>query len=75
MATLKILHLLVKAPATHLPEVIQVNVEGREDGAHVTVADIAFAGDVECEIDPEAVVVVVSAETVEEEPEAEVVAE
>lgn len=41
----------------------------------MTVADIAFAGDVECEIDPEAVVVVVSAETVEEEPEAEVVAE
>ena len=75
MATLEILHLLVKAPATHLPEVIQVNVEGREDGAHVTVADITFAGDVECEIDPEAVVVVVSAETVEEEPEAEVVAE
>lgn len=72
MATLEILHLLVKAPATNIPEVIQVNVEGREEGAHVTVADIAFAGDVECEIDPEAVVVVVSAETVEEEPVVEV---
>ncbi len=72
MATLEILHLLVKAPATNIPEVIQVNVEGREEGAHVTVADIAFAGDVECEIDSEAVVVVVSAETVEEEPVVEV---
>ncbi len=72
MATLEILHLLVKAPATNIPEVIEVNVEGREEGAHVTVADIAFAGDVECEIDPEAVVVVVSAETVEEEPVVEV---
>jgi len=72
MATLEILHLLVKAPATNIPEVIEVNVEGREEGAHVTVADIAFAGDVECEIDSEAVVVVVSAETVEEEPVVEV---
>ncbi len=69
MATLEILHLLVKAPATDLPEIITVDVEGRENGAHVTVADIAFPDGVECEIDPEAVVVVVSTETVEEEPE------
>lgn len=69
MATLEMLHLLVKAPATNLPDVIKVDVQGREDGAHVSVADIPFPADVECEIDPEAVVVVVSTEDVEEEPE------
>ena len=71
MANVEILHLLVKAPATHLPEVITVDVEGREDGAHVTVADIVFPADVECEIDPQAVVVVISAEASEAEAAAE----
>ena len=70
-AYVEILHLLVKAPATHLPEVITVDVEGREDGAHVTVADIVFPADVECEIDPQAVVVVISAEASEAEAAAE----
>ncbi len=71
MANIEIQLLLVKAPATNLPEVITVDVEGREDGAHVTVADLVLPSDVECELDAEAVVVVISAEATEEEPEAE----
>ncbi len=70
LVTVEVLHLLVKAPATNLPEVIQVNIEGREEGAHVTVADIDFPEGVECELDPEAVIVVVSAPEVDTELEA-----
>ncbi|MFT0846235.1 50S ribosomal protein L25/general stress protein Ctc [Actinomycetaceae bacterium L2_0104] len=70
LATLEIMHLLVNAPATSIPDVIEVNVEGREEGDHVTVADIAFPSGVECEVDPEAVVVVVSVPEVDTELEA-----
>ena len=70
LATLENMHLLVNAPATSIPDVIEVNVEGREEGDHVTVADIAFPSGVECEVDPEAVVVVVSVPEVDTELEA-----
>lgn len=58
--TIELMHLLVKAPATTLPEVIQIDVTGREDGAHVTVADVKLPADVEIELDPETIVVVIA---------------
>ena len=70
LATLEVMHLLVKAPATSIPDVIEVSIEGREEGDHVTVADIAFPSGVECDVDPEAVVVVVSVPEVDTELEA-----
>ncbi|QJC22407.1 50S ribosomal protein L25/general stress protein Ctc [Arcanobacterium buesumense] len=78
MATLEMLQVLAKASATAIPESIIVNVDGLEDGQHVTVADLDLPADVEVELDPEAVVVVVAvpametaAEDGEEEGEAE----
>ncbi|QRV01967.1 50S ribosomal protein L25/general stress protein Ctc [Arcanobacterium phocisimile] len=65
MANAEILHILAKASATNIPESIVVNVEGLEEGAHVTVADLELPADVEIELDPESVVVVISVPTVE----------
>jgi large subunit ribosomal protein L25 len=54
------MHVLVKAPATALPEAIEVDVTGLEEGQHVTVADLKLPQDVDIELDPQTVVVVVS---------------
>ncbi len=56
----EVMQLLVKAPAVAIPENIVISVDGLEDGNHVTVADIAFPEDVECDLDPETIVVVIS---------------
>lgn len=58
--TVELMHVLVKAPATAIPESIVVDVEGRKDGENVTVADLTFPQGVEVETDPEAIVVVIS---------------
>jgi ribosomal protein L25, Ctc-form len=58
--TVELMHVLVKAPATAIPEAIVVDVEGRKDGENVTVADLTFPQGVEVETDPEAIVVVIS---------------
>ncbi|MDO4888726.1 MAG: 50S ribosomal protein L25/general stress protein Ctc [Actinomycetaceae bacterium] len=60
--TIELMNVLVKAPATDIPESVVVDVEGREDGQHVTVADLNFAPGVESDLDPEAIVVVISQE-------------
>ncbi len=68
------MHVLVKAPATAIPESIVVDVEGRKDGENVTVADLTFPADVEVETDPESIVVVIatpSSSAVEDAPAAE----
>ena len=62
--------LLVKAPATSIPESIEVDITGVEAGTAVRVADVAFPKGVVSELDPETVVVTVSEEVVEEEEEA-----
>lgn len=58
--TIELMHLLVKAPATDLPEAITIDVTGREEGAHVTVADLTLPADAEVDMDPETVVVVIA---------------
>ena len=72
LATLEHQNLTVLAPATSIPEVITVDVEGLRDGAVVRVGDLTLPEGVTTDIDPEAVLVVVSvprAEASEEEGE------
>ncbi|MDY5131455.1 50S ribosomal protein L25/general stress protein Ctc, partial [Actinotignum timonense] len=54
--TLELLNILVSAPAIDIPESIEVNVEGLEDGARVTVADLKLPEDVEALVDGEEIV-------------------
>ncbi|MBP3223421.1 MAG: 50S ribosomal protein L25/general stress protein Ctc [Actinomycetaceae bacterium] len=55
------MNLSVKAPVVDIPEVIAVNIDGRKEGEHVTVADVKFPADVECDLAPETIVVSISA--------------
>lgn len=70
LATLEHQTLTVLAPATSIPEVITVDVEGLTEGAVVHVRDLTMPEGVTTEADPETVLVVVSvprAEATEEE--------
>ena len=60
LATLEHQNLTVLAPATSIPEVITVDVEGLREGAVVRVSDLTMPEGVTTEIDPETVLVVVS---------------
>lgn len=51
---------LVEAEATHLPEGIVVNVEGREIGEHVYASDLELPNGASLLADPELVVVTIS---------------
>ncbi|MBC7290937.1 MAG: 50S ribosomal protein L25/general stress protein Ctc [Actinotalea sp.] len=62
--------LQVEAEATHIPEAFDVSIEGLEAGTTVTAAEVQLPSGVTLLGDPEAAVVVVSQEQVEEEPEA-----
>lgn len=55
--------LSVTAEATHVPEAIEVSVEGMEAGTQVTAGEITLPAGVELAGDPETVVVAVSAAT------------
>lgn len=68
--TVEYMTLPILAPATDIPDYIQVSVEGRKDGEHITVGDIDFPADAECELDPETIVVVVTEPEVDLELEA-----
>ena len=68
----------VKAPATEIPESIEVDVTGLEAGTVVRVSDLVLPANVECELDAEQDVVIISelvAEPEEEEAPAEAEAE
>ncbi|MDL9980700.1 50S ribosomal protein L25/general stress protein Ctc [Microbacterium candidum] len=67
----------LQVEATHIPEHIEVSVEGLEDGAHVTAGDLQLPKGAVLEADPETLIVAISvpaagagAET-EEEAEAD----
>ena len=60
IATVELLEVTVLAPVIAIPEQIVVNVEGKQAGEHVTVADLELPANVVCEMDPEAIVVGVS---------------
>ncbi|SPT75867.1 50S ribosomal protein L25 [Arcanobacterium haemolyticum] len=71
IATVELLQVMAKAPAIAIPEAITVNVEGLEEGTHVTVADLKLPEDVEVELDPETIVVVIAVPSVDVPEEAE----
>ncbi|WP_309065771.1 50S ribosomal protein L25/general stress protein Ctc [Microbacterium sp.] len=67
----------VEAEATHIPEHVEVDVEGLEDGTHITAADVKLPKGVSLVADPETLVVAVSvpAAPVEDEAPADETAE
>lgn len=65
----------VKAPATDIPESIEVDVTGLEAGTVVRVSDLVLPANVECELDAEQDVVIISELAAEPEEEASAEAE
>ena len=59
-------HLSVEAEATHIPENVEVSVEGLEEGAHITAADVKLPKGVTLAADPELLIVAVSAQAAAE---------
>ncbi|OZB80134.1 50S ribosomal protein L25/general stress protein Ctc [Microbacterium sp. 13-71-7] len=59
-------HLAVEAEATHIPEHVEVSVEGLEEGAHITAADVTLPKGVTLAADPELLIVAVSAQAAAE---------
>ncbi|MFP7695785.1 50S ribosomal protein L25/general stress protein Ctc [Trueperella sp. LYQ143] len=60
IATVEMMTIAVKAPATDVPTAIVVDVEGMEDGTQVRVGDLALPEGVTTEIDAEEIVVVIA---------------
>ncbi|MER7796741.1 50S ribosomal protein L25/general stress protein Ctc [Microbacterium sp. NPDC096154] len=60
IATLDAMTLTVEADATNIPEHIEVDVEGLEDGAHITAADVKLPQGVSLVTEGETLVVAVS---------------
>jgi large subunit ribosomal protein L25 len=58
----------VEAEATHIPEAIVVSVEGLDVGSQIFAKDLALPEGTTLAIDPETLVVSVSAARIEEEP-------
>lgn len=75
IATLELMALTVLAPVSDIPENLQIDVEGVEDGTNLTVADIKFPEGVTTELDPEDVIVVVAEPQEADLPEPEEVDE
>ena len=67
IANLDATTLSVEAEATHIPENVEVSVEGLEDGAHVTAADVKLPTGVTLLADPVVLVVAVAIPAVEVE--------
>ena len=65
----------VKAPATEIPESIEVDVTGLEAGTVVRVSDLVLPANVECELDAEQDLVIISELAAEPEEEAPAEAE
>ncbi|WP_337026834.1 50S ribosomal protein L25/general stress protein Ctc [Microbacterium sp. LB16] len=65
--------LSIEAEATHIPQNIEVSVEGLEEGAHITAADVALPKGSTLLSEPEVLVVAISvpAAPSEDDPEAE----
>ena len=62
--------LAVEAEATHIPEHFEVSVEGLEEGAHITAADVKLPKGSSLLADPELLIVAISVPAATEEPEA-----
>ncbi|MET0295989.1 MAG: 50S ribosomal protein L25/general stress protein Ctc [Microbacterium sp.] len=60
IANLENTTVLLQAEATHIPENIEVDVEGLEEGAHITAADLTLPKGSVLVADPELLIVAVS---------------
>ncbi|MEN0024420.1 MAG: 50S ribosomal protein L25, partial [Microbacterium sp.] len=67
IATLDATTLSIEAEATHIPENLEVSVEGLEEGAHITAADVTLPKGSTLLTDPEVLVVAVSVPVLEVE--------
>ncbi len=54
---------LLEVEATHIPQNIEVDVEGLEDGTHITAADLTLPKGASLVVDPETLIVAVSVPT------------
>ena len=54
---------LLEVEATHIPERIEVDVEGLEDGTHITAADLKLPQGASLIVDPETLIVAISIPT------------
>ncbi|WP_295011580.1 50S ribosomal protein L25/general stress protein Ctc [uncultured Microbacterium sp.] len=60
IANLDTASLSVEAEATHIPENVEIDVEGLEDGVRITAADVKLPKGVTLAADPETLVVAIS---------------
>ena len=70
VANQDLLNMEIFAPVIDIPEKIEVNVDGLEDGVVLSVADIKLPAGVEAKTDPEAIVLSVAAPQEADIPEA-----
>ncbi|MEU4017296.1 50S ribosomal protein L25/general stress protein Ctc [Microbacterium sp. NPDC028030] len=75
IANLDATTLSIEAEATHIPQNIEVSVEGLEEGAHITAADVVLPKGSTLLSDPEVLVVAISVPAAPVEDEDETVAE
>ncbi|MCK6081125.1 50S ribosomal protein L25/general stress protein Ctc [Microbacterium sp. EYE_5] len=60
IATLENTTVALEVEATHIPQNVEVSVEGLEDGAQITAADLTLPRGASLQADPESIVVVVA---------------
>lgn len=72
IANLENTTVLLEVEATHIPQHIEVDVEGLEDGTHITAADLKLPQGSSLVVDPETLIVAVSVPTSALAAEAEI---
>lgn len=70
VVTTEVLHIEISAPVLEIPESIVIDVEGKEQGTQIRVADVKFPAGVSTDLDPEELLVSVNEPIVDEELEA-----
>ncbi|MCR2791519.1 50S ribosomal protein L25/general stress protein Ctc [Microbacterium sp. zg.Y625] len=60
IANLDAVSILLEVEATHIPQSIEIDVEGLEEGAHITAADLKLPKGAALVADPETLIVAVS---------------
>ena len=60
IANLDAVSILLEVEATHIPQSIEIDVEGLEEGAHITAADLKLPKGATLAADPETLIVAIS---------------
>ncbi|WP_433674417.1 50S ribosomal protein L25/general stress protein Ctc [Microbacterium gorillae] len=71
LANLDAVSISLEVEATHIPESVEVSVEGLEDGTHITAADLTLPKGASLIADPETLIVAVATPAAEATDEAE----